>query len=234
MTGYESGYPVLGCEICGDQNFSQHSGIARMYGEDVLVRSFLEEDSGVYLTPAPGTITAGYLIAAPRRHVLSVAAMNNEELMALERLIARVRRTGRINGLSEYVVFEHGMTSTSHRGAACLDHAHLHLCPSPDPRALRDYLRKWYAEDEFESWTDLSSLSDDKESGYILLSHADNNDVSEKLYVYRVSFVASQLVRQRLAIQWGTPNEWDWRAFPHRDKYLETLKMFELCERRNG
>ncbi len=197
-----------------------------MYGHDVLSRSLLYKDGGMYLTPAPGTLTPGYLIVAPVRHESAIAALREEELCSLARIVDLIREVGRERGLADYVAFEHGMLSPMRRGATCVAHAHLHLCPSPSPGELHSYLQKWYAEESLKHWVDLPAIREQSDAAYLLLQYEDCG-TDAPLRTYRVGTVTSQLLRQRLARQWGVGNAWDWRAYPHSANFLSTLDIFE-------
>lgn len=206
------------CYICGDlERDPEYSGIAMYYGEDVLERCILWEDKELFIIPAPGTLTPGYLILATKLHINCFAQFDSQEFEKIGHILNRVKLAGNNLGLPSYVMFEHGGTSPMNKGAACIDHAHLHLVPSPRPNELRLVLLRHFEEVQYDNICDLSKH---KESPYILLS------TDTRIFVYQATDAPSQLLRRVLAHQWGVPDCWNWRFFPFRENFIATLEMF--------
>ena len=208
---------VRGCPICADQiGDMRHSGIAQLYGESVRRISFLYVSRALLLIPGPGSLSAGYMILAPRGHYLRFAELGVKSLREAQ-MIMQVA-TEALAELGPYVIFEHGSGSRADRGSACVVHAHLHLLPVPDPERVHAEL-----EGRFDS-TDLSGLAGISslrcEEPYLFVSSP------EKRAAYHGAAMESQLIRKLAASQLGIDEEWNWRTHPRREQFLETLARF--------
>lgn len=208
------------CLLCADlERDLAASGIARLYGSSVLEQSILWQDEQLYLTPAPGNIVPGYLILATKRHVKNFATLPEYLLQRVALVLRAIRSEADRLGLAPCVSFEHGAVSMYSRGAACVDHAHIHICPSPDAGELFRFMKKHFAETEIPHLSDLTTVSGTG-TPYIWLN------TPNRMCSYQVEVAPSQLLRQCLADQWNLTSCWDWRSHPMRENYLETLRLF--------
>lgn len=189
-----------------------------MYGLSVLAKSILWESDTLYLTPSPGTLTTGYLILAPKMHYTSFAQIPSDLLQISWRIVERVRELGQEIGYYSYVLFEHGSGSGHRRGASCIEHAHLHLVPSPNPNQLRESLRSRYDEVLLNAFDELATL--DSDWPYVFLA------TSGSYYSYATNNIESQFLRRCIAKQFQVDNRWNWKKYPMRTNYLATLEAF--------
>jgi diadenosine tetraphosphate (Ap4A) HIT family hydrolase len=213
---------VAGCPLCGDcARNPASSGIARLFGPGALRHCFLYEDDDLFVIPGPGNFAVGYLILAPRVHRLSFSDVGAE---ILER--AQVLVTALCNGLAQslcspFVVFEHGAADGIRRGAACVDHAHMHIAPSPRPHELRDFMRAHF--EECPPMARLRELAASPPGGpYVLLSEIDG------WCSYNTPTIPRQLLRRLLTAQHGRPAEWNWRVHPNAGNFWKTA--LTVCE----
>jgi ATP adenylyltransferase len=205
-----------GCPICGDvARDVKVSGVAQLYGRGALRHCILYEDDDLLLIPGPGTFAVGYLIIAPRKHVTSFAALDRPILARAASLCAAYSRGMSAHLGTSYVVFEHGAGNQQRPGAGCVDHAHLHLAPTPDADALRAHLDARFIETVHAENVDLG----DRRPGtpYILFG------VEGQWRSYNTPVVERQLLRRLLAAQHGRAREWDWRAHPNRGNFWKTV-----------
>jgi diadenosine tetraphosphate (Ap4A) HIT family hydrolase len=88
----------------------------------------IRNEGGFIGLPSIGCFVDGYLLVLPRRHVDSFAKLDDDELnFGLEFANEICQRLRPIYG--EYIIAEHGSAGPCDPGAACVDHAHLHLIP---------------------------------------------------------------------------------------------------------
>ena len=176
------------------------------------------ESEDLYLTPALGCITPGYLILAPKEHYLSFAQAPDALLIIANRIWEEANNVGARLGLPSYVLFEHGAATRSWRGAACIEHAHLHLVPSRDHGKLSSHLQTRYRHQQHSSLADIKTL--DGGPPYLLLGN------SSGLFSYETPQIASQYLRMQIAAQWGVPEKWNWRLHPMSENFWITVAMF--------
>jgi len=211
------------CLLCGDYHRDEEaSGIARFCGRDILSRAMLYQTTDYFLIPAPGSFTPGYLILAPTRHLLNFAQLDHFLLLEAHRLISGVRQVARRRGLQTIVAFEHGGWGVHRQGAGCVEHAHLHLVPSPNPLGLRQALKSHYPERVARDVAGLAEIVADLP--YVFL------DIGPTAFVYETPMIPSQYVRQLLAAQWGLPEQWDWRRYPFPKVVRQTIELFGTLE----
>lgn len=205
-----------GCPICGDvARDVSASGVAQLYGRAALRHCILYEDEDLLLIPGPGSFAVGYLVMTPRTHVTSFAALERP-ILARAASLTVAYSTGLSAHLgTSYVVFEHGAGNQQRPGAGCVDHAHLHLAPTPDPDALRAHLDGRFVETVHAEHIDLADRSGG--TPYIMLG------AKGRWRSYDTPVVERQLLRRLLAAQHGRAGEWDWRAHPNRENFWKTV-----------
>jgi diadenosine tetraphosphate (Ap4A) HIT family hydrolase len=207
------------CFLCADWNRDPaRSGISQILGRKALDEAFLWESEDLYLTPALGCITPGYLILAPKQHYISFAQVPNGLLTSAKQLWMEVNEIGTGLGLPGYVLFEHGAATRDWRGAACIEHAHLHLVPSPDHVELNRLMETEYPQRQHSGFEDIRTL--DGGPPYVLLMN------SRGIFSYQTPEIASQYLRKHIAAQWEVPDKWNWRLHPFGKNFWRTIDLF--------
>lgn len=170
-----------------------------------------EEGVGVVIG-AVGPFCPGYVIVSPELHLPASTHLPTQTATRFAGLVATVR--SEIESLfGPSVLFEHGGCGSGERaGSACVDHAHIHLHPCPDPLGLPA---------EGDVFRDLRSFlcqgRDLYPDGYLMLqAHGDLVRIWPDPGV-------SQFFRRRLAPMFGRPDEWDYAAFPRIELLSETM-----------
>ena len=106
-----------GCVFCAEE-------AGELDGDASLLVS-RDEGGLVILNKFP--YSSGHLLAAPRRHVGSLAELSDEEALAIHRLaVASVDALGRVYGPDG---FNLGWNLGRTAGAGIVDHVHLHVVP---------------------------------------------------------------------------------------------------------
>lgn len=208
------------CFLCGDwKRDPSKSGIKQIYGKKALEAAFLWESSDLYLTPAPGCLTSGYLILSPKKHYISFAEAPPEIIDSVKVIWEHVCNIGASLGLSSYVLFEHGAASKFWRGAACIEHAHFHLVPSPNHRELTALMKKDFLESRHTHLLDIRSLGHN--SPYIFLM------TPEGIFSYKTPRIESQYLRKCIASQWEMSESWNWKMHPMNENFWKTIEIFK-------
>jgi diadenosine tetraphosphate (Ap4A) HIT family hydrolase len=197
------------------------SGIAQLYGVDVLRKSLIYTTSDLYLTPAPGALAHGYTILAPYRHYLAYAALPDTILKQCQSIVTALRVA--LANVGPLAIFEHGTGENGERGAACVTHAHLHCCPVPDGRGLHAELASNFDYVNLKRLTDLPSVAGT--GPYLLFGTAQ----CTRLYLRETAF-ESQLIRKLVAQQLRISREWNWRTHPRGPTYIQTLATLQATQ----
>ena len=90
--------------------------------------TILEETTYFYVIPAVGSLVVGYVLILCKRHIYSMAELNNKEQKEYENLIEKYRNILK-NIYKKYpIVFEHGSPNIENKTKAnSIDHAHTHI-----------------------------------------------------------------------------------------------------------
>lgn len=90
--------------------------------------TILEETTYFYVIPAVGSLVVGYVLILCKRHIYSMAELNNKEQKEYENLIEKYRNIFK-NIYKKYpIVFEHGSPNIENKTKAnSIDHAHTHI-----------------------------------------------------------------------------------------------------------
>ena len=210
----------VNCLLCGDQRSDpKTSGIISLYGENAFSKSVLFDSGNLYVTPAPGTLTVGYLILAPRQHFPNFSCLSLSAWSACHQLLLAVSEIGKKHSLSPYIYFEHGTGLEGEKGASCVDHAHLHLIPCDDPSEIRNSLKDNYDEIKLNKMEDIVLYKN--KFPYVLLAYGNN------CYLYITIEIDSQFVRKILANYYGISNLWNWTLYPMHENYWATASLFK-------
>lgn len=90
--------------------------------------TILEETTYFYVIPTVGSLVVGYVLILCKRHIYSMAELNNKEQKEYENLIEKYRNIFK-NIYKKYpIVFEHGSPNIENKTKAnSIDHAHTHI-----------------------------------------------------------------------------------------------------------
>ena len=92
--------------------------------------TILYENENFFVVPALGCFVENYIMIVAKRHICSMAYLNQEEKKDLETLINEFRKILKEKYGFYPVVFEHGASNNdTNKSACCILHAHLHIVP---------------------------------------------------------------------------------------------------------
>lgn len=212
--------PVPSCVLCGDAARDEMtSGISTLYGPSAVEAAILTETPDLFLISAPGGITLGYMILAPKVHYTSFARLPEPLLASAESIWSEILQVGQDLALHPFVLFEHGANSERDRGPACIDHAHLHIVPLPNVKALIDQIQIDVPGQRFSCLLDLCRI--DRSAPYVWVQS------SSEAWCFTGTGLPSQYLRRLVAEQWGSPEEWDWRLYQRPETFWRTIETFK-------
>lgn len=90
--------------------------------------TILEETTYFYVIPAVGSLVVGYVLILCKRHIYSMAELNNKEQKEYEDLIEKYRNIFKSIYKKYPIVFENGSPNIENKTKAnSIDHAHTHI-----------------------------------------------------------------------------------------------------------
>lgn len=184
-------------------------------------------DRGEWLVaPTLGAITSGWLLALPRRQVLSFrdSTLNGGPLP-----LSVVDDVRTHLGLKpeEIIWFEHGPASAGTVVGCGLDHAHIHILLRPS-FSVEDFF------DRARSATELNWRGSSAVDCYAQLaptrSYFAAGSGDRAICASDVEPAGSQFFRRVVADLVGVEASWDYRRFAHLPQVEETIAMFKRLE----
>ena len=199
----------MDCLFCSIQEISDPSN-----PEDEII----DETENFYAKAALGHFVFGYTLIISKDHFPSFAYVPDHLFPELDAFRNKV--LDKLHNICQHpiTIMEHGAINRCHRGGACIDHAHLHLIPLAAD--LYPTLSERFPFGELGSISELRRFKD-AQLPYLYYQR-------EGLRGHGVELsedVPSQLLRRIVCQALGTPDLWDWRDRPLRER----LQQF-TCE----
>jgi len=175
----------------------------------------IESDEAWILLPTVGCFVPGYCLFMPIDHVRSFATLHEEELMDAKKRVESYREMIAKEFMTPVIVAEHGPSAQS-LGAACCDHAHLHLIPMETPHeVLQAYMSVGGPGRQLSG---LQGLKDYEGQDYVYLSVSATSH-----FVWPAAAFSRQFVRKVCARLSGVQDVWNWREHPYLEQGQQTL-----------
>jgi SAM-dependent methyltransferase/diadenosine tetraphosphate (Ap4A) HIT family hydrolase len=164
-----------------------------------------------------GCINPGYALIVPRRHVTSIGMLSpGEARHVFETAQAIALRVMRIFN-RHVVLVEHGSSGTSEQsGRACIEHAHAHIFPVDGHTDSRTFAP--YGSRHIHTLYELSNAACAGKNYYYCVSGS-----AMEGYFMEDPRLGSQYARRIWADLLGSPDMWDWAAFPFYDNCMTTV-----------
>ena len=179
------------------------------------------ETKNFWLIATLGQISdGGYTLLVPKRHVICLGAMREQEIREFETIIARVcfavpREYGVVSGM----IFEHGIVGQT------IKHAHLHLLPGA--LSIAERICGDFPVSEIMTicfWDELRSLYIQRQEPYLLWV-----DFGGEIKVCWNPAAPAQYLRIVVAQAMNRPERANWRTMdPELDKKLWTETVSRL------
>ncbi len=174
----------------------------------------LWEDDNFVLLPSIGSLTPGYLLLMPKRHIRSFADLPHDEIVSALTLAEQAREII-AQAYGPVIVAEHGPGAAGARSSACCDHAHWHFIPCNPYAVASRYEDVGGAPIGLQTITDLGAWGG---TSYLFLSPLK--------HVYwlweQTDGFGSQFVRRVCARTMGIEDLYDWALFPFQENMLLT------------
>lgn len=189
------------------------------FAQPITSRSrIVRREKGIISLPSIGCFTDGYLLVLPERHVPSFSHLTDDELSAgLAHAESLRRKLEPIYGA--YLIAEHGAGASCDLGAACVDHAHIHLIPMGSRTTA---VKERYCNRGGRPMTTsgLNGFRTFTDTSYVALSIAPN-----QYEFWPADRFPRQFVRQVCADLLGLSEFYNWRThpFPLRMKRTKLL-----------
>ncbi|MCP4372380.1 MAG: methyltransferase domain-containing protein [Deltaproteobacteria bacterium] len=213
------------CEICDELNYGSNNSFRILFSKEELNTRVIHETSNYMATPGIGALLSGYVLVWSKQHVMSLSYLSPEQLEELEHLVTILRNQIYKTTKIPTVVFEHGGTG-SHiqlneiRCGACIDHAHLHICPTLTDINTRFDVEKFKIH-QIARLQDLANWQS-KKTHYLFYE----NLAGEKIIYQPKESLPSQFMRRHWSENLGIPDKWDWALFPMKHHMISTIDMF--------
>jgi ATP adenylyltransferase len=171
----------------------------------------------IAVVPSLGSLCPGWVLAIPRKPLLSIRQLESSERIDFLRFCKTVGHT-----LSDFHpqphYFEHGPNKEKGVVGCGVDQAHLHIVPTPLhllDAVMTDRTVSWTEVDNVDPWATAPA-----EVEYYLIAKAS------RAYVGIPSRSESQYFRKKLAALGGIPDEWNYREWPHYEHVGRTIDHF--------
>jgi ATP adenylyltransferase len=115
-------------QIAGD---ASNDLFAKAVGTTAYVRRVPVETDNFAVIPSLGPLVPGHVILCPKEHHVSFANIPSHHDEEFDRVLLTVKNLLRGVYSSDIHMFEHGMARDGSHVLCSVDHAHLHLVPSP-------------------------------------------------------------------------------------------------------
>lgn len=177
----------------------------------------LFEDSDFVAFASLGGFVEGWLLMAPRRHVINLSLLKRSEAERFSKFRSHVTAAvERIYGAT--ISFEHGPRCHGQEAGCGVDHAHLHVVPFGE--CVRDHVTAAAPPDT--EWLSGRSVSLEslaaRESSYVYLRDRDGHEIAGLSQA-----IPSQLVRRVLRRRALGDDSYDWRQNPSHEVVSRTI-----------
>lgn len=184
--------------------------------------TILEETIYFYVIPAVGSLVVGYVLILSKRHIYSMAELNNEEQKEYESLIEKYRNIFKSIYKKYPIVFEHGSSNIKNKTKAnSIDHAHTHIINYQYKNE-----RKMIKNLNFYSIKDFSQLTTDQ--NYILYINPN-----KEMYMTNHFPPISQLMRLIVAKELNIENQYEWQKSRFDEKTEQTILDINTYQEKN-
>jgi ATP adenylyltransferase len=180
--------------------------------------SVLHLTSRYVVVPSIGSLIEGWILIVPRRHVIVLAELDNQERSEFSRIVQHVDKLVR-SRYGPTVHFEHGPAEAGKAGGCGVDHAHLHVVPfrySLRVEAAKHPL--WMRLD----WTEVVDVHSAVAAHAAGLDYLYLREVDGTAWLSTATAIPSQLFRRILADRLALTG-WDWKSHPRPEVAVRTL-----------
>lgn len=209
----------MNCEICDEFLDGSTNSFRLLVPKEELLSRTIKETQNFRALAGLGSIIPGYVLIFSKRHIPNMGQLSIDELNELERIIKVIRLEIEQRFTIKTVVFEHGDGGILNYSGACINHAHIHICPTtidfqPDASNFISQINEITHLTELLNWGQV-------EGGYLFYESLEG-----KKFVYKLqNKLPSQFMRRCWATSLSVPERWDWAIFPYVSNVILTVKL---------
>ncbi len=169
------------------------------------------------ITEDMAPLAEGHTLLISKRHVVSMAMLDEKELVEMERakdilksISSKIYRTP--------LIFEHGDTKGLNKPSCCIEHAHIHCLPlSID--IIEDIKKDFGPEVKMK---DISMLREFAGKSYIFVENG-KFDMS----VFLTPNIVGQYIRKIVSRKLGKPDMWDFMIYRDKEVAEKTVRKWQ-------
>jgi len=208
------------CCICSQIHGEQENDlISKLLNETQYTRRIILENESFVVIPSLGAITPGHSIICPKKHIKSIAQLDEKLEEDYYKIKEKISRLLRKTYKSDIHYFEHGTARNSSKILCTVDHAHMHIIPcnvSIELLLFKDLL--WV-----EANNTISDLRDVVGSNEYIYYESPE----EKIFVAKniCEEFESQYMRKVFKLALNQNSDWNWRETPKAEEANEVYKL---------
>ncbi|MCK5023102.1 MAG: hypothetical protein KAS04_02940 [Candidatus Aenigmarchaeota archaeon] len=180
----------------------------------------LYETDNFFLVPALGQMgIEGYSLVCSKGHYIGMGNVPENYEPELEDVLGRSKNTIAREYDSKVVAFEHGPKLGCHSGGGCLQHAHIHIVPTPVD--IMKFLKGKFDPgkiQEIQGFDKLREISSKGEQSYMFV-----NTHEGQMHLIEADVpLPSQYLRQVIA-EGMEIKKWNWKEYMDTETFERTL-----------
>lgn len=189
------------CELIHDNSHDENN-----------INCIILETDHLYVVAGMGAWIEKYYLIISKRHELRFF-----ELLKIKKireefdLLKNILIESILANNDNYVVYEHGVSESSSKGASCVNHAHIHICPIKDPKILSVKIEKEIP---------LIEENKIKHNDYVYLESENS-----KKYFFINKELPRQFCRRLIYQDYGIEEKWNYAIHPFEENMLSTIKL---------
>lgn len=200
------------CEFCSEFSGESDSPFYSTY-QGILEKRIVHSTEHFVVLPSIGQFVENYMLILPRRHMESLAEMNENETAEFKKIFHKLKVS--LTNFGKVIAFEHGAKKET--GGGCgVYHAHLHIMPlNKDIDLFEFYKHKPVHFGSLkEAYLFLSSCNE-----YLLSINSDNEIAAVDLTDFSGVY-PSQYMRKKISEKLNVNYPWNWRLYKKPEERL--------------
>lgn len=183
--------------------------------ENKIANTIIEETENFYIKPSLGALVEGYILIISKKHINSMAELNESEKIEYLSIIEKYRNLFKKIYNRFPIIFEHGTNGLSETSASSIVHAHTHIVNHnyTNEKSVLESLN-------FRKINDIFHLERINKS-YIFYI----NPIGIHYITYDFKPV-SQIMRIIIAKDLNMEEKYNWKQYPFTKNIMNTIDKF--------
>ena len=182
----------------------------------------LFESTNFRAIPSLGSLVEGWILIVPKKHYISIGAINEPELYKELNSFIEVASKIIYKEFGKFIVFEHGPSAEKTVVGCGVDYAHIHVVPFEF--LFSDLISNYSSDFFWEISSDVTQCSKYALSSIPYLYFQDSNG---NKYIGTSQVIPSQFFRKIIATRINKSNYFDWKRHPFLNNINATYKRLE-------